>query len=67
MRNETESYLNKIHLIVTWTNEKMEVLSRVQSYLQMSFSDTSTLVSFTLKTILVYVITALPGVRIRNE
>ena len=62
MRNETESYFNKIHSIVEWTNQKMEALSKVQSFLQSSFADTSTLLSFTLKTILVYFVTALPGV-----
>lgn len=62
IQNETEVYFQRMSTVMQWTNEKLEALSAVQEILRRSFTDAHTLLSFTLKIVLVYFITAIPGV-----
>ena len=62
IQNETEAYFNRMNTVMQWTNEKLDALAGVQQVLKKSFSDAHSLLSFTLKIIVAYFITAIPGV-----
>ena len=62
IQNETETYFKRMNTVMQWTNEKLDAWAGVQEVLKKSFSDAHTLVSFTLKIIVAYLVTAIPGV-----
>ena len=66
IQNETEAYFKRMNTVMQWTNEKLDALAGVQQVLKQSFADAHSLLSFTLKIIVAYLITAIPGVGIQR-
>ena len=67
IQNETEAYFKRMNTVMQWTNEKLDALAGVQEVLKKSFSDAHSLLAFTLKIIVAYLITAIPGVSIQRR